>query len=198
MTDFTWYSRLMVWVGALVLLIESVTMRPYGLITLLAVIMLAAGLVGFVGGLAFEGRPSLIWDMGLPEVQTSSVVPPVLEDAAVPETSSVVAEAGPLEPQFEPPVTPTRSEAAVEPALPFVAAAPPRTRSGATAVELAPNDASIGRPCFSCHEPMKAGQTAAICPECGGVHHATCWVGNHFHCGREGCGGHGSLQAPDA
>src|SRR5205823_3264193 len=55
MSDFTWYSRLAVWAGLAVLLVQSVTGRGVGIMTALAVIAPFSGLIAFLGGLARAG-----------------------------------------------------------------------------------------------------------------------------------------------
>ncbi len=201
MSDFTWYTRLLTWVGAMVLLIESITGRPFALITVLAVIMLAAGLLLFAGGLAFEGRftPLQFATIGEAPRQETDQIAPVVSAVAAPSRATATEEEARPDRAIEWPPIP--QEAVGETAAPL-APAPPMSRPavsphGAETVEVAETDSLRGRPCFRCHESLRAGQTAALCPDCGGAHHATCWVGNHFHCAREGCGGQGGLLAPN-
>jgi membrane-bound ClpP family serine protease len=54
MSDAIWYSRLLIWIGALVLLIEAFSGRSYGLTTVIAIVMLIAGLAGLVYGIVAE------------------------------------------------------------------------------------------------------------------------------------------------
>lgn len=197
MTDFTWYSRLLVWVGALVLLVDSVSGRGLGFITVLAVIALAGGLVGFVGGLAIDGGavealagPLAQYLAGGETVPDHVVAPPtprvavtsISREAAIP----VVQEPAPVAPltsppkPFEAPLLGSRVSA-----------------DGAVTTELDDRNVLVGQPCQVCHEPLRSGQVAAECAQCGARHHAACWVSSHFHCARDGCGGHGGLRAPD-
>lgn len=188
--DFTWYSRLLVWVGALVLLIESVAGRSAGILTLFAVLALAGGLIAFLGALAFAGRRDAGAMRGDAEVRVES--PPV--DIAAP----------PNEREDEPqPVHLGADVRAAEPVTPVPAAVPASrpsiaAREGAVSHEIGPGSTLLSVPCLRCQEPLRENQMAATCAECGGAHHATCWMGNHFQCAREGCGGHGHLEAPGA
>jgi hypothetical protein len=55
--DLTWYSRLAVWVGAVILLVQSLTGRALGVMTVVAVLMLSIGLLAFIIGLALKKTP---------------------------------------------------------------------------------------------------------------------------------------------
>ncbi|MDQ2741160.1 MAG: hypothetical protein M3Z66_02520 [Chloroflexota bacterium] len=55
MNEFLWYSRFILWVGALVLLIEALTGRSSGPITVIAVLCLFGGLIAFVIALSLSG-----------------------------------------------------------------------------------------------------------------------------------------------
>ena len=56
MSEFVWYSRLVVWAGALVLLAQAAVGRGASFMTLFATICLTAGFVAFLCGLAITGR----------------------------------------------------------------------------------------------------------------------------------------------
>ena len=52
--DLTWYSRLLLWAGAAVLLLQAISGRSTGFVTLIAVLALSIGFVAFLAGLAIE------------------------------------------------------------------------------------------------------------------------------------------------
>ena len=79
-SEIVWYGRLLVWIGALVLLAEALLGRSTAISTILGVLMLSAGFLAFLAGLATEGR-----SIRLPDTET--------EDASVVRTES------PTEPQ---------------------------------------------------------------------------------------------------
>ena len=54
MSSFTWYSRLAIWLGALILIIQAVLGESTNLVTLIGVLAVIVGLISFVVG--------LIWD----------------------------------------------------------------------------------------------------------------------------------------
>ena len=54
MSSFTWYSRLAIWIGALILIVQAVLNEPTNVVTLIGVLAVVVGLVAFVAG--------LIWD----------------------------------------------------------------------------------------------------------------------------------------
>jgi hypothetical protein len=56
MSEFTWYSRLAAWIGAAMLLVQSVLDRDAGPVTVLAVLLLGFGLLCFLIGLAVDSR----------------------------------------------------------------------------------------------------------------------------------------------
>jgi hypothetical protein len=55
-SELTWYSRFAVWVGAAVLLVQAIAGRGAGLMSLIAVVLMAAGLMAFLAGLVVDGR----------------------------------------------------------------------------------------------------------------------------------------------
>lgn len=191
MTDFTWYSRLLVWVGALVLLIESFSGRSVAILTVLAVVALTAGLVGFAGGLAAEGGAFRWFGQSLAPASSADEV----VDEKPGGTGELPAAQSPSGEQVEPrpgSVMPLSTE----PASATGEAA--RSDLGAVSTELDDTSVLAGQPCLLCHEPLRSGDVAAVCAVCGAAHHASCWVGNHFHCARQGCAGHGGLRAPES
>src|SRR5579872_6310443 len=56
MSEFTWYSRLAAWIGAAMLLVQSVLGREAGPVTVLAVLLLGVGFLCFLIGLAVDSR----------------------------------------------------------------------------------------------------------------------------------------------
>ncbi len=185
LNDVAWYSRLAIWLGAAVLLVESVTARSLGIVTVLAVLALALGLLGFSGGLAFHHRGlgrllDALAGEPLPAVQSS-----VHQDQTAPitvvEREAVIAVA--MEPT---------------PAAPVEQIVESPSARGALSREVRADDALAGSECRQCGMPLELGDVAAICRRCGSIHHAACWVVNHFHCASAGCTGHGGLLAPEA
>ncbi|MGH2441892.1 MAG: hypothetical protein ACRDFX_01860 [Chloroflexota bacterium] len=189
MNDFTWYSRLFVWVGGLVLLVQSVTGRSLGILSALAVLAMAFGLLGLLGGLVFEHRG---FSLAASTVAPSETAPPV--DSGTPAPAKRQA------PSPEPPAV-ARQPVPVPAPTPVgtpdgPAAARAQTPGGAISTDVVAGDSLEGVACISCHEPLRVQQVAATCQQCGAIHHATCWINNHFHCARDGCSGRGNLRAP--
>lgn len=85
-----WYSRYSVWVGAIVLVVQSVTGRSVAAISLLGVLMLAVGFVSFVGALSYEGLLRSAVPLAAESVAAKE---PVLSPPAVLAVESVVAPA---------------------------------------------------------------------------------------------------------
>jgi hypothetical protein len=56
LSEFTWYSRLAAWIGAAMLLVQSVLGRDAGPVTVLAVLLLGLGFLCFLIGLAVDSR----------------------------------------------------------------------------------------------------------------------------------------------
>lgn len=184
MNDFTWYSRLLAWIGILILFMESVSGRSLGLLTVLAVLALAVGLLGLVGGLALHGKSVV-----LPSEQPASELrqAPAADAAAIARPSASPKTA---------PVVGTGVDTGGETEV-RRKESPSVGPSGAASLDVVAGDDLEGLTCFHCDLVLQAGQVAAVCARCHGQHHAACWVENHFHCSREGCPGHGHLQAPD-
>lgn len=162
-----WYSRYSVWVGAIVLFIQSVTGRSVGAISVLGVLMLAAGFAVFLGALSWEGilRPA--------EVATA-------EPVAIAEPAQAVP---PVAPEAKPPAAKS---------APAVRAAPEIVQTDRLAVD----SPLVGASCAVCARRFRGGQVIVRCPECGAVQHASCWTDNGFACAVDGCSGRGSLAAP--
>ncbi|HEX8918868.1 MAG TPA: hypothetical protein VF898_10225 [Chloroflexota bacterium] len=55
MSEFTWYSRLAVWIGAAILLVQAVQKQGTSFITLVAVLLLSLGFLAFLAGLSRDG-----------------------------------------------------------------------------------------------------------------------------------------------
>ena len=79
MNDLVWYSRFAVLVGALLLLVQSVTGSAVGPITLVGVLLLCIGFVVFITALALADRrttdPAARDDTQEPEERNSGAVP---------------------------------------------------------------------------------------------------------------------------
>jgi hypothetical protein len=175
--EFTWYSRLATWAGALVLLVQGVTGRSTGIMTLVGVILLAGGFAAFLSGLAFERSRSA-------EVIAADAVPQQ-EAAFVPPAAPPVPERL-LEPGAD--------ASTIQTAEP-VATPPPRV--GVPAEEVSSVSPMCGMICPRCTQEVAVGQMAARCPVCGAAHHAACWIESRFHCSTPGCLGHGNLVEPE-
>lgn len=197
MSDVTWYSRVLIWTGCALLLLESVLGRSFGYATVLAVVIVAAGLLGFVGGLAVDGAALQFPSALLAGAESETAVEPRSAAPApqerLQEQPRAVSHAPTIDVEdSNPPVVSPAVEAVAAPA-----AREPKRRDGATTVALPDGDSRAGAACMSCHQPLRAGRIAAACNECSALHHANCWMENHFHCAREGCSGHGALLAPE-
>lgn len=202
MSDFIWYTRLLVWVGCGALLLESIAGRSFGLLTLLAVVFVVVGLCGFIAGLALDGRSLTLLTVlgeapqpGLPH-ETAAAEPGPERDAEAPAASPACSEG-------EYPDTTRQERRFVE----SPARGPETARTAAaSASSAAPGRVEtreLGREadetaqiCLHCGRRLVAGQLVAECWRCGALHHAACWTENRFHCARAGCDGEGSLEAP--
>ena len=180
MSELTWYSRLLVWVGAVILVVESASGRTLGLVTVVGVMALAAGLLSFTAGLAFDGMPAGSRTAVAGDQPES--MPDLSEQPPPPRVEQVEPDVPVVKPVTEEPAPPKRET--VE-------------RRGATGTDVTAASGLAGSVCLACHEPLREAQVAAVCHECQTAHHAACWVGNRFHCARDGCGGHGPLEAPE-
>lgn len=166
-----WYSRYAVWVGALVLLVQSVTGRSIAIISVVAVLMLAAGFIAFVGALSWAGM--------LPATHL-----PTLSQEPLAGRRSETNES----------VDPASSALRVSDAAEAHASSPVRL----AAERLGADSALVGAACAVCGKRLSAGQVTVRCPECGAVQHVSCWTENGFVCAMEGCSGTGSLDAPES
>ena len=184
MSEFTWYSRLAVLGGVLVLIVQSVSGRAVGALTVLAVLAVFFGLIAFLGGLAYDGSGPAAAAIDLvddaPKQGNTEVK---REDDAQPAVNQTPAEAEPPQPEHEEQTT-----------APIDAAG---ARSEAVSTFRVDDDLA-GRllPCPACGRVPGAGQIGARCGVCGSVHHASCWIDTDFHCAAPGCSGAGSLEAP--
>jgi len=214
MSEFTWYSRLAVWAGLAVLLVQSASGRSVGLMTVTGVLLLAAGLVFFVGGLLADARRPLSTSTDLADTpaETSAgskaargkrnVQPAALPPSESPQDRSERAHVDDVM-IAEPARREEESAATAEP-VPATAAVPLDTRPAVRAAtdrvetrELAEGDAELTATCTRCARVFAAGQVMAVCPQCAHLHHASCWIDHRFHCSHEGCEGRGSLEAPN-
>jgi hypothetical protein len=184
-SEFTWYTRLATWAGALVLLVQSVTGRSTGIMTLIGVVLLAGGFAAFLSGLALDGR-------------AARTRQPFQDDALLPE-------AGPTNPPspsgIEQPRVRNAQEPAVSIAQPVTFSAPQSSNVGEQAVSISAEEVRAGSSlrgatCPRCSREIVEGQMAARCPICEMSHHGACWIDNRFHCSTPGCPGHGNLVAP--
>lgn len=186
-SELVWYTRLAVWVGCGVLLIEAAFGRSTGPLTALAVMLIIVGFLGFLGGLLVESG-SLNWMSSLAES------PEAVEGIRV--TSTVPA---PEEPRARDddviyPDAVKPEEAAQSPALVASSDTTAAPRSVET-LEVGTESPLTGASCAHCGKALEQGDIAATCWRCGAPHHAACWVGNRFHCSKPECDGAGSLEA---
>jgi hypothetical protein len=211
-SELTWYSRFAVLAGAAVLLIQSVTDRGAGPVSLIAVLLMAGGLPAFVAGLIWDARtvsgtagarPAVVKDDDESAASTEEAGPATDEVVSLPATDALE----PVEHDSEP------SGETVVPAANSVEAAPPVEISVSNPVqvtttpapkpqlrvrteEIAEDNRLAQAPCVHCRLPLGAGAVVAFCPVCARPQHASCWIDNHFRCSTPGCTGRGSLEAP--
>jgi hypothetical protein len=176
--EVTWYSRLATWAGALVLLVQSVTGRSTGIMTLIGVILLAGGFTAFLSGLVSDSRRVLATPLSDMEPAPSDV-----GEVAPPDTAETEQ---PLVEGASEPLSASRVHAEVS--------ARPLT---IVTEEVTAASSLCGTSCQHCGREIAPGQMAARCPLCGAAHHGACWIDNRFHCSTPGCPGHGNLVAPD-
>jgi len=214
MSEFTWYSRLAIWAGIAVLLVQSASGRSVGLMTVTGVVLLATGLVFFVGGLLADARRPLSTTTDLAETPAATSAGPKaargkrgVQSAAPPPSESPEDRIEPVHVDDvmmnELPVRGEASAASPKPVL-TPATVPVDTdlasRAAADRVEtreLAEGDAELTATCTRCARVFEAGQVVAVCPRCAHLHHASCWIDHRFHCSWKGCEGRGSLEAPN-
>jgi len=214
MSEFTWYSRLAVWAGVAVLLVQSASGRSVGLMTVTGVLLLAAGLVFFIGGLLADARRPLSMTPDLAETPAATSAGPKaacrkrgVQPAAPPlsESPEDRTERAHVDDVIvaEPPVPGEAPGATPEPVLAAGAVPLDMDRGARVAAdrvetrELAEGDAELTASCTRCGRVFEAGQVVAVCPRCAHLHHASCWIDHRFHCSHQGCEGRGSLEAPN-
>ncbi len=214
MSEFTWYSRLAVWAGVAVLLVQSASGRSVGLMTVTGVLLLAAGLVFFVGGLLADARRPLSMTPDLAETPVATSAGP----KAARRKRGVRPAAPPLSESPEDRIERAHVDGVTVPEPPGREEAPAATREPVLAAgavpldmdrgarvaadrvetrELAEGDAELTASCTRCGRVFEAGQVVAVCPRCAHLHHASCWIDHRFHCSHQGCEGRGSLEAPN-
>lgn len=219
-------ARRAVWVSAAVLFLEALFGRSFPLLTVLAIVVLCVAFLVFIAALILEGTSWPSWQMesiySVPVMPPSVTEPP---RAAGDQTGKVPAQVIPAE-RVEPTesiaadgIDPASADSISRtlPAVPAVKAVEPIAvgpdlvepisheveqnavrSSGRVATERVSDKSRLLQTiCLGCQQPIKSGQLVARCFVCGASHHATCWMENHFHCAREGCEGHGALEAPD-
>jgi len=214
MSEFTWYSRLAVWAGVAVLLVQSASGRSVGLMTVTGVLLLAAGLVFFIGGLLADARRPLSMTPDLAETPAATSAGPkaACRKRGVPPAAPPLSESPEDRTErahvddvivAEPPVPGEAPGATLEPVLAAGAVPLDMDRGARVAAdrvetrELAEGDAELTASCTRCGRVFEAGQVVAVCPRCAHLHHASCWIDHRFHCSHQGCEGRGSLEAPN-
>jgi hypothetical protein len=193
-----WYSRYSVWVGAIILLVQSITGRSVGILTLVGVLLLVCGFISFLAALSWQGFPDR-WRTALVTAPVSArdVEPLPPADEAV-QARAAHAPAAPLELVEE--VRPPEPEPLPKPANAPVEATPhpaPQVRQRIPTMRLSESSPAIEAGCPGCERTLRAGQLVVACPVCATVQHASCWTDNGFACSVDGCTGRGSLEAPD-
>lgn len=181
-SELTWYSRTTVLGGCLVLVVQAVTQRGVGIVTVLAVLAVSLGLVAFVWGLIADARGPGTVTAEPAEPVGAEVVDRVSTETSAP-SAAVTPEETPVPEEIAPPAAPT-----IPPA-----AASDRVRT----FRVGADDAAASLQCPACDSEIGSGHIAAVCPVCGSVHHASCWIDADFHCAVEGCTGGGSLERPE-
>lgn len=212
-SELTWYSRFAILAGAAVLLIQSVTDRGAGPVSLIAVLLMAGGLPAFVAGLIWDARTvsgfagvraSVVEEGGESTAGTEGAGPET-DEVEVLHSNEVLEAAGPDGgPSVEAEVPAANSvEAAppVETPAPTpvevtTTSVPPKPQLRVRTEEIAEDNRLAQAPCVHCRLPLGAGAVVAFCPVCARPQHAACWIDNHFRCSTPGCTGRGSLEAP--
>jgi hypothetical protein len=186
LNEFTWFSRLAVWVGCIILLAQAIAGRAAGFMTFIGVLSLTLGFVLFIGALSWPGLLTLVSSLSV----QYSITP-----SAIVAGERVLAPDPALEGyRYEVAVTPAISD--VEAPVPIQApleVPPPRD---ITTFDVTAASPECGAMCLRCGAELIPGQISATCSICAGAHHASCWIENHFHCSRAGCPGVGNLVAP--
>jgi hypothetical protein len=233
MNDLLWYTRLLVWVGCGALLVEAVSGRSFGYLTIVAIIFLVVGLAGFMAGLALQGR-SLSWLLAVAEAPPAAVTESAPRDGH-PGTAFSRGEEAVIEhaPALPGETTPrqvggenvaiadevetsrdhsTSPEPGLAKALSYGGEDLPESPRAKAMIygdedpgrarrirteELSDRSPAAGGICPQCGSKLQPGQIGMVCWACGAAHHAGCWIDNRFRCATPGCGGAGSLEAPD-
>lgn len=183
MSEFVWYSRLVVLVGALILFAQAASGRAPSVLTLFAILCVSVGLVAFLTALIMTGDPAATAGLVVESAtQSSSREPPTQPHAAAPSPESEALSQQP--PQARAAEPPSRVQPAEAP------------ESYQVITEVVKADRKPTAPCVVCSSNVQPGQVSAHCPVCRQIHHAACWVENGFRCGRGECSGSGNLQAP--
>ena len=173
MSELTWYSRLSILAGSLILVLQSVTRHGIPALTVLAVLAVSGGLVAFIAGLINDGRRQTVEHedvhQGPPhEEEAIAVVPVTIEQRARDQEM----------PHHE-----------------LDAAEPVRASDGSVRTYRV-SEQAVPQECPACGLPVGTGQIAAVCSVCGTRHHAGCWIDRDFQCAVPDCTGSGSLEAP--
>ena len=185
MSELTWYSRTAILGGSLVLVVQAVTQRGVGVVTVLAVLAVSLGLVAFVWGLVADASgPRKQVDRRTQPVQVEVADDQPAHGAVVPEAKASGQEALLVEKPVATTPAPTQN---------LSASVSDRVRT--FRVDAADPAASLD--CPACRREIGAGHIAAVCPVCGRTHHASCWIDADFRCSVEGCSGVGSLERPE-
>lgn len=172
-SELTWYSRLAVLAGSLILVIQAVTGHGASVLTVVAVLAVSCGLVAFIAGLAGDGRRMAV---GHADVQRGPV-----EEREVVATAPVVVEQRVARDE-----TPDQDVTDVEPV---------RTPDGPVRTYRVADEAA-SQHCPACALQLGTGQIAAVCNVCSTSHHASCWIDRDFQCALPDCTGTGSLEPP--
>jgi hypothetical protein len=184
-SPLTWYGRLGVWLGAFMLLLQSVTGRGAGVTTVVAVAALTIGLTVFLAGLASAAFDRKAQDSPA-EDPAGDGRPQRTIEPATPDLDQEMAQ---IEREEVPSAEPVGGELAN-------GAFPRIEERGIRALKVPAGASEAGELCPRCREDVQVGQIAATCFVCGAVHHAGCWVANGFGCATPGCAGRGDLEAP--
>lgn len=206
MNSIAWYSRLVIWTTAALLSVEAVAGRSFGLLTALAVVGLIVALPAF--SLALAGVPARLRPLEPAGTAPETLLPPVASEstgllhavpALPPRTHDATPDQSVSVERTQSPEAPAPPSATVEPAVAPTPPAAPRSRVPHVGVATITAGSDLRTAaCPRCLLRAEEGQVVAICPACGATHHVGCWVENRFHCAREGCEGHGSLEEPGA
>src|SRR5579884_3155341 len=118
-----WYSRYAVWVGAIVLLVQAVTGRSVGLVSLIGILLLVFGFLVFLAAIAWQG-------IG-PRLMVLEPAPQSSDTAA----SERIDEAVDLEPAAQPLLEPQAAAPTPESVVPAIVTEEAREAASPSAVE---------------------------------------------------------------